>query len=154
MAIPYTREALEALRHAAASNTPAAEIQQYLGWDTATIARRCKDHGIDLLIPLATAMGAHDDVPPPAPAALDLILSKLTPRQAQIFSVLQPHADGEWFSAAKIAKRLGGDMTRKKVRVGIAGLDRRLDRMDADYQVETRMGAGGGFRLVTDETKR
>lgn len=151
MPMPYTRDAVKALRHAATTNTPLSEVQQYLGWDTATIARRCKDHGIDLLIPLTTALGARDV--PPAPMTLDLILSKLTPRQAQIFSVLQPHADGEWFSAAKIAKRLGGDMTRKKVRAGIAGLDRRLDRMDADYQVETRMGAGGGFRLVTDKAK-
>lgn len=47
MPMPYTREALDMIRHAARGGYSRAELRDALGWDDATIDRRCHDHGID-----------------------------------------------------------------------------------------------------------
>lgn len=59
-AVPYTRDAVKALRFAAAKDVPAAEILDSFGWDAAMLTRVCRTHGIDLIIarPTRTADSA------------------------------------------------------------------------------------------------
>ncbi len=160
MPMPYTIEAVNALRHAAATQTSAAEILVHLGWDAAMLSRICRRHGIDLLI--SNVPTSPGELPNSAPCLPHLarILSKLTERQAQIFRVLQPHARGEqWFKAAFIRERViarGGNPKTGARSIGKSthGLGLQLERIGAEYRIETQMGPGGGFRLVLREASR
>lgn len=70
MAIPYTPEAVAALRHAAAKNIPAIEVQQQLGWDGAFLARVCQKHKIDIAGIVPSTPQIY--VPPPPPLRVDM----------------------------------------------------------------------------------
>lgn len=152
MPVPYTIDAVAALRHAERIGTPAEEIQQHLGWDSHMLARVCRTHEIDLVV-VSPAELPH---PARAPISIDLqhIISRLTPRQAEIFRILQPrtYADvyQQWVSAAMMAKLIGVSGAHS-ITTSIGGLARRLDRMDAEYQIEGRKGNHGGYRLVIKE---
>lgn len=150
--MPYTRESIAALRHAERTCTTAAEIQQLLGWDDSTLARRCAKHEIDLIGDASLSLPA---APAKLDPALEAIVSRLTDRQAQIFRVLQPHADtGQWFSSATIGRMAGNSAKANSLRSSMEGLARRLDRMDAKYLMENKIGPGGGYRLVIDKDAR
>lgn len=157
MPIPYTRDAVKALRHAEATNVPVAEILELFGWDAATLTRVCRRHEIDLVdargsAAAAASQGATPAAPRRPVSPHDYILSRLTERQAQIFRALQPHADGRWFTAAVIGQRIGVKTARAYgIRDSVKGLGRRLERMEAEYQIEDRKGPHGGFRLVTEK---
>lgn len=158
MPVPYTRDAVKALRHAAATNISAAEIQQLFGWDAAKLTRVCRTHEIDIVdIRGCASLAASECVAPPLDSSpciaspLDAILARLTERQAQIFRALQPHADGRWFTTAWIANRIGVDSRISGIRDSVKGLGRKLERMEAQYQIEDKSGPWGGFRLVTDK---
>lgn len=63
MSMPYCPEAINALRHAAARNIRAAEIQASLGWDGQMLERVCKKHQIDII----GAIPATPKIEPPKP---------------------------------------------------------------------------------------
>lgn len=63
MSMPYCPEAINALRHAAARNIRAAEIQASLGWDGDMLARVCRRHQIDI----AGAIPPSPKIAPPKP---------------------------------------------------------------------------------------
>lgn len=66
MSMPYCPEAINALRHAAARNIRAAEIQASLGWDGEMLERVCRKHQIDIV----GAIPATPKIEPPK-ASLD-----------------------------------------------------------------------------------
>ncbi len=160
MPVPYTMEAVAALRHAAATQTSAAEIQQLLGWDNSMLVRVCRKHGIDMVVPaVPTSPGELPNTAPCLPH-LARIISKLTERQTQIFRVLQPHARGEqWFNSAHIRERViarGGNPKTSLRAIGrsVGSLGRSLEHARAEYRVEIQLGPGGGYRLVLCEATR
>lgn len=149
--VPYTREALASLRDAASRGMPAEHIRQLFGWDSATLAQRCTRHEIKLLVLAPSPPTPRGN----GPAALSAILAKLTSRQAQIFGVLHPRIDpaGQWsdrVSGAYIARMIGVEKPNAIIR-SVVGLDIRLRKMGAPYRVESKLGRGGGFRLVIEE---
>ncbi len=161
MPIPYTLEAVAALRHAAATHTPSSEIQRHLGWDNSMLTRVCRKHGIDLVVATAEVAEA---LPPqlapiaPYPPMVARILAKLTPLQTQIFHILRRRAnDGTWIKGADIAGALGRATDPGGVRSVaqiVARIARRMERMRTGYLIETQTGPDGGYRLVLDEGAR
>ncbi len=164
MPLPYTKEAIAALRHAERLGTPAEEIQQLLGWDDGMFERRCREHKIRLIsIGQQTKPGqverlaARYPVNAKVSVKLQPLIDKLTPRRAEIFRILlsrpiQAIGDEQWVTSTAIADAIGiSDIS--SVVTSIRGLARQLNRMDAEYKIDARKGPGGGYRIIIDESR-
>lgn len=166
--IPYTIDAVTAIRHAAAARTPISELQQHLGWDNAMLTRVCAKHGIELVtysvLPasvLPSQEPIRESLPPiaPYPPWVARILGELTPLQARIFHILRRRgSDGtQWVKGADIADALGRATDQAGVRSvsqAMGRIARRIDLMRAGYRIEAQTGPDGGYRLVIDKAAR
>ena len=160
MPVPYTMEAVAALRHAERIGVPAQEVQAQLGWDGGMMMRVCRKHGIGLVDSEAASAAPQMQREPagpiaPYPPEVMHIISNLTERQTEIFDILRRAAnDGtQWVRGTDIAEMITG-AGRRSICMSAASLARRLKHIDAGYQVETQKGMGGGYRLVISEALR
>ncbi len=160
MPVPYTMEAVAALCHAERTGTSAQEIQRHFGWDAAMLARVCQRHGIGLVVSapsVAPPAPSREPLPPiaPYPANIVRIISKLSTRQAEIFRILRERQmnGGGTMTGSHLAEKITGAGARS-MNMSTASLARRLERMDCIYRIESKMGPGGGCRLVLRDAAR
>lgn len=86
------------------------------------------------------------------PDDIEPILSKLTPRQRELFRFLHAHCRIEFMTSEEIARRWdrGSDVNVRDIAQSIK---RRLVEMDSQYRIQSKQVPGGGYLLSLDESR-
>lgn len=149
MPVPYTIEAVGIIRQQIAARVPIVAIQHSFGWDTDMLQRICRKHGIDVHVPQMPVAPKRATI---EPVDIADVISKLEPRQKELFGILHPLTNGRYVRSVVLAERIGAPC-RESVIGWMRKLRDRLIQMKSPHQVQVKQTRGGGYRLVIDESR-
>lgn len=160
---PYTRETLAAIRAMVPSNS-VSDIAVALNRDVGWVMRRAHDHGINLYgaRTAADTLQAMIESPSLSPSDADKIKPHrksqsqqieefaitLHPSIAKLFRFLASRIDGDYATSEEIANTVPSHRDAQSIPRSGRLLAAKLIDAKMPWRFESKMGRGGGLRLV------